>query len=232
MTLSEIYMPDLLTGAAGAAVFALLLMIFLPRLMSADVKPLSETPSYFYWLAPLLAAITASALYLLDNSNQLTIITWSIVAGVGAVATLTDFKDHRVPNILSYNHFVLVIVALTINAFLNDNFFGLMWAGISLFGAALLTFLAVTLLNVGVGDLKFIPVIAAALGFVNPWLAVAWIIASYILNTLYALVAFMFHNVEKNGPRSTAKAAMIPPFYFSLWALVGLVSVGMVTALS
>jgi Flp pilus assembly protein protease CpaA len=228
----ELYDNDVYLGAGLAAVFALLLMVFLPRLMGADVKPLSETPGYFYWLAPLLAAITAGLLQLVDNGNQLTIITWSIVAGIGAVATLTDFKDHRVPNILAYNHFVLVIVAVLANAFVNNEVGNLVWAGVALGGAAILTFLGVTLLKVGVGDFKYIPVIAAALGFISPWLALGWIITAYLLNFVFVIIAFVFHNTEKNGPRSKAMAPMIPPFYFALWALVPVISWGMIQALA
>lgn len=231
MDFSNLYVNDVLLGSGLAAVFSLFLLISLPKIMGADVEPLSETPFYFYILGPILAAVTSVALQLVDNSSQLTIITWSIIAGIGSVATLTDFKDHRVPNILAYNQFILVIIALVANAFITGNFWALLWAGVALFGSALVTFLGVTLLKVGAGDLKYLPVIAGALGFINPWLAVAWTFTAWTLNLVFSMVLYMFHNVEKNGPRSNAKGPLIPPFYFALWTLAPLASVGLVAAL-
>lgn len=223
------YWPDFLITIGGAALIAALMVIFLPKMMYSFDPPLPELPKSFVGIAPVLAALVASVLYIIENDNQVLLGVWALVAAFAAVNTLTDFKFRRVPNVLNFNQAVLVTAGLVAAALMYGMWTNLMWAGIVLIAVGAWFFVALITGLHAAGDLKYLPVVAAALAFVNPWLAVVWLVFGYLLGFVFGVVQLA--TADKSIPKSQVKGAFVPPFVFALLALPFADAVGLVATL-
>lgn len=228
---NSFYLTDFLIGMAVAVLIALGLGTFLVKLTKGgkldDYQPLGPVAIV---VGALSAAAVYGVLYIIDNSTPLMLFVWAVIGGIGGVLSMTDFKFHRAPNMYNLNQAILVTGALLINTTLVGNWADMMWASIALVGSAVALFPLLYVVRLGAGDIKYIPVVTMALAYVNIWLAVAYLIASYLLNFVFAIGMFIVER-GKGVPAKEIKGPMIPPYYYGILVLPLLINFGMVGVL-
>jgi len=228
---ASFYLPDFLIGVFGAVFVALILGFFLPYFAKSKSNPPFKPLGFgAVVIGALSAAGVFAALYFINNSTALMVFVWSIIAGIGGVLSMTDFAFHRAPNIYNLNQFVLVAGALVINTVIEQNWMDLVWALVALVGSAVILFPLLYVVKLGAGDIKYIPTVAMALGYLNIYLAVGYLIVAYLLNFVFSIGVLI---VEKSRgvPAKDIKGPMIPPYYYGLAVLPLFVSSGMIGVL-
>ncbi len=131
-------------------------------------------------------------------------LTFSVLFVIGFIASITDFRERKIYNILLYPSILLGFLLWFI--FMGTNGFLISLMGFAIaFGIYLIVYL---LGGFGAGDVKFAGVIGSFMGYP---LIINWVVISAIIGGIFALALLVRFRL-KNAERSTMKESIFIPF--------------------
>jgi leader peptidase (prepilin peptidase)/N-methyltransferase len=114
--------------------------------------------------------------------------------------TITDFKEHRLPNHLTYTAIAISVSTVTVAGVLTASWFELL-IGLGLgFGTAGIGYLMVVVRGIGMGDVKLLVAINTALGWFSPWLVLVMLAIGFSLASMVSLGLIVMRRADLKTP--------------------------------
>lgn len=131
------------------------------------------------------------------------ILTFSCLVVIGTIATITDFRERKIYNILTYPSMLLGFVIWTVYAGLDGFIISIIGFGIAGGIYVIIYFLG----GFGAGDVKFAAAIGAIMGYPT---VIDWIVISAILGGTFALILLIRFRLKKAERFNMQESLFIP----------------------
>lgn len=132
------------------------------------------------------------------------LITLSCLIVIGTIASITDFRERKIYNIVTYPSIILGFILWYVNSGVDGFIMSLIGFGIA-FGIYLIIFF---LGGFGAGDVKFAAAIGSIMGYP---LVINWVIISAIVGGCFALILLVRFRLKK-ADRFNMKESIFIPF--------------------
>jgi prepilin peptidase CpaA len=132
------------------------------------------------------------------------LLTFSVLFVIGVIASITDIRERKIYNLLTYPSMILGFVLWSVFAGADGLITSLIGFAIA-FGIFLIIFLFG---GFGAGDVKYSAAIGAIMGYP---MVVNWIVISAIVGGLFALALFIRFRLKK-AERFEMKESLFIPF--------------------
>ncbi|MCX7959224.1 MAG: A24 family peptidase [Deltaproteobacteria bacterium] len=131
------------------------------------------------------------------------LLTFSCLMVIGTVASITDFRERKIYNSLTYPSIILGFIIWTVYSGV-DGFIASVLGFAIAFGIYLIIFF---LGGFGAGDVKFAAAIGAIMGYP---MVINWVVISAIVGGLFALALLIRYRLKKTNRFQMKESVFIP----------------------
>ncbi len=132
------------------------------------------------------------------------LLTFSCLVVIGTIASITDFRERKIYNSVTYPSILLGFILWSVNSGVDGFIMSVIGFGIA-FGIYLIIFF---LGGFGAGDVKFAAAIGAIMGYPS---VISWIVISAIVGGIFALMLLVRFRLKK-AERFQMKESIFIPF--------------------